>query len=35
MDEVLAQIGIQVPVKRLLISDLNAVAVKRAGQTGR
>ena len=30
VDEVLAQIGIQVPVKRLLISDLNAVAVKRA-----
>ena len=30
VDEVLAQIGNQVPVKRLLISDLNAVAVKRA-----
>ena len=30
VDEVLAQIGIQVPIKRLLISDLNAAAVKRA-----
>ena len=30
VDEVLAQIGVLVPIKRLLINDLNAVAVKRA-----
>lgn len=30
VDEVLDQLGNQVPVKRLLVSDLNAVAVKRA-----
>lgn len=30
VDEVLEKLGIKAPVKRLLISDLNAVAVKRA-----
>jgi DNA topoisomerase-3 len=30
VDEVLEQIGVDVPVKRLLISDLNPAAIKKA-----